>query len=154
MSEALERLSAIGDDACSSTLNRNLAALALESGDTVEAIRLIAEAIRSAIRLGVGMTGGMTLWRAAETAVAAGDADHAAHLATVARRELSDNIQILGPRLNRDIEAIESQIIDSIEPGLREEIAGEVGDLPLDETLELALRWCLTDGSPTAADAN
>lgn len=151
MSEALERLSAIGDDACSSTLNRNLAALALESGDTVEAIRLIAEAIRSAIRLGVGMNGGMTLWRAAETAVAAGDADHAVHLATVARRELNDNIQILGPRLNRDIEAIESQIVDSIEPGLRDEIAGEVGDLPLDETLKLALQWC--DMQMTSAGA-
>ncbi|MCZ6662376.1 MAG: BTAD domain-containing putative transcriptional regulator [Actinobacteria bacterium] len=151
MSEALERLSAIGDDACSSTLNRNLAALALESGDTAEAIRLIAEAIRSAIRLGSPMTGSITLWRAAEIAVAVGDAQHAVRLAAVAHRELDGKTQALGPMINNDIEAIESQIVDSIEPGLRDEIAGEVGDLPLDETLELALQWC--DMQMTSAGA-
>lgn len=151
MGEALQSLSAIGDDACSTTLNTGLAALALESGYATEAILLIAEAIRSAIRLGSPMTGPITLWRAAETAVAAGDAEHAVRLAAVAHRELDGKTQALGPMINNDIEAIESQIVDSIEPGLREEIAGEVAELPLDETLELALQWC--DMQMTSAGA-
>jgi tetratricopeptide (TPR) repeat protein len=142
MAEALERLSAIGDDACSTTLNTGLAALALDSGYTTEAIRLIAEAIRSAIRLGSPITGPITLWRAAETAVAAGDSEHAVRLATVAHRELDGKTEVLGPMVNSDIEAIESQIVDAIESGLREEIAADVRDVSLDETLELALRWC------------
>ncbi len=151
MGEALQSLSAIGDDACSTTLNTGLAALALESGYATEAIRLIAEASRSAIRLGSPMTGPITLWRAAEIAVAAGDAEHAVRLAAVAHRELDGKTQALPPMITNDIEAIEGQIVDSIEPDLREEIAGEVGDLPLDETLELALRWC--DMQMTSAGA-
>jgi predicted ATPase/DNA-binding SARP family transcriptional activator len=151
MGEALQSLSAIGDDACSTTLNTGLASLALESGYATEAIRLIAEAIRSAIRLGSPMTGPITLWRAAEIAVAAGDARHAVRLAAVAHRELDGKTQVLSPMITNDIEAIEGQIVDSIEPGLRDEIAGEVGDLPLDETLEHALRWC--DMQMTSAGA-
>jgi predicted ATPase/DNA-binding SARP family transcriptional activator len=153
MSEALERLSAIGDDACSTTLNRGLATLALESGYTAEAIRLIAEAIRSTIRLGSPITGGITLWRAAETALVAGDAEHAVRLAAVAHRELEDKTEALGPMTNNDIAAIESQIADSIEPGLRDELAAAAGEMPLDETLELALQWCDMQTTSTGTDA-
>jgi len=142
MREALERLAAIGDDACSTTLNRGLATLALESGYTTEAIGLIAEAIRSTIRLGSPMTGGITLWHAAKTAVIAGDAEHAVRLAAVAHRELEDKTQALGPMVNSDIAAIENQIVDSIEPGLRDELAAAAGEMPFGETLELALQWC------------
>lgn len=154
MGEALDRLSAIGDDACSTTLNRGLAALALETGYTSEAIRLIAEAIRSAIRLGSPIAAGITLFRAAETAVAAGDAEHAVRLAAVAHRELDGKTEALGPMINSDIEAIEKKVVDSFEPGLREEIAGSAGDMPLDETLELALQWCETQMTSTGTAVN
>ncbi len=154
MSEALERLSAIGDDACSTTLNRSLATLALRSGNTTEAIRLTAAAIRSAIRLGTPVHGSITLWYAAETALAAGDTEHAVRLATVAHRELENKTELLGPLLNNDIEAIDSQIVDSIEPGLREEIAAQMGDMGLDETLELALQRCDKQMTPTGTGSD
>ena len=149
MSEALETLSAIGDDACSSTLNWGLATLALERGDTTGAASLIAEAIRSTIRLGSPITGGITLWRAAETALFAGDAEHAVRLAAVAHRELEDKTQALGPWINNNIAAIESEIADSIEPGLRDELAAAAGEMPLDEALDLALQWCDKHMIPT-----
>jgi len=88
------------------------------------------------------MTGGITLWHAAKTAVIAGDAEHAVRLAAVAHRELEDKTQALGPMVNSDIAAIENQIVDSIEPGLRDELAAAAGEMPFGETLELALQWC------------
>ena len=154
MSEALERLSAIGDDACSTSLNRGLATLALENGYATEAIRLIAEAFRSAIRLGSPITGGITLFRAAEIAVAAGDSEHAVRLAAVGHRELDGKEEVLGPMISNDIKAIESQIVDSIEPRLRNEIATSASDMPLDEALELALQWCETQLTTTGTGPN
>ncbi len=143
MTEALDRLRLMGDDACTLTLNSHLASVAVALDATSDAVGHVAEAMRAARRLGETVSGGVGLFRAARVAAAVGDEDHAAQLAAAGRRFLEGRAQLLGPVIRTEIEAMEERLAGSVDAERRAEANAEAAERTYEEIVDGALQWCL-----------
>ncbi len=146
MSEALERLRLMGDDACTITLNGHLASVELAIGTPAIAVGHVTEAMRAAKRLGETVGGAVGLLRAARVAVAVGKMDEAVRLAAAAKRFLESKMQLLGPAVREEIEAMEASVAGAVGETALREVGEREADQSYVEAIDAALAWCLAFG--------